>query len=68
MVEPLFCQEIRTFVQVQQLSIASSGEKADKPTSETVTASVNLVKPVMASGPASTQRKTTVQPQAHIHV
>ncbi len=54
------------FVQSQQQALSLGAEKSDKTTTETVTASV---KPVMAtSAQAAAQRKTSVQPQAHIQV
>jgi hypothetical protein len=56
---------MKNFVQSQQQALISSAEKGEKSSVETVTASI---KPVMASGQQTAQRKTSVQPQAHIQV
>ena len=56
---------MKSFVQSQQQALSSGGDKGEKSSGETVTASI---KPVMSSGQAAAQRKTTVQPQAHIQV
>ena len=57
---------MKAIVASQQQALSMSVDKSDKTPTETVTASV---KPVMATAAqTAAQRKTSVQPQAHIQV